>query len=549
MPPRVLDLGSDQETHLICLIEPGDQHERYIALSYPWGGTSFIKTVRDTLERHKQGIRFDDLPRTFQDAIRICRFLGVRYLWIDALCIIQDDTDDWKEHSRSMGEIYRQSFLTISAVFNTSPHSGLFSEPQVRRVGPVMVFKTQHPFDATKDEQISRGFPLLTRGWTFQERMLSARTLHFSQQEVLWDCMDTLTCQCGSFDPSRGISHLESLRNQTSDVFFRKRFLKMDENDRVVSVTSDRGGTEILFGRYDLPAEEFITSTKEFSELWCQIASRFSALELTYKSDKLAAIAGLADKIEQVTKWTYCVGLWADTLLTDLCWIPGVRESSLQTCQRLPWSTWWKEIPPFWDWNSIAHDDLPFIPPSWSWVSIDGPVWWPQERFSPSSDMQQDILLATVLGSQTQVFPETLDYSRPPIRSRYLELNVQHISLFLEPQHRKRDVMLGKLRNFSDCKMAVVEEGYDLWDGVAAPVYLLPLVVTHTFDLDNPQKEGIANMFTLLVTGRAEGSHWLVRIGMVQTQNSVDKRGRLRFPRKSLAALALRGKQAIVTLI
>lgn len=115
LPTRVLDLGS-RASSTIRLREPDCQVGRYICLTYCWGRSDFIKTTRDNIERHKQGIAFEESPRNFQDTVRIARALGVRYVWIDSLCIIQDDVNhvDWERESSRMADVYRNSYLTVT---------------------------------------------------------------------------------------------------------------------------------------------------------------------------------------------------------------------------------------------------------------------------------------------------------------------------------------------------------------------------------------------------------------------------------------------------
>jgi len=129
LPTRFLDLGLEG-SNTIRLWETGGAKGQYISPSYCWGTASFIRTTIANINEHKQGINIKQLPKTFQDCIFVCRTLGVQYLWIDAVCIIQDDIDgaDWKRESIRMADIYRHSLLTISATWGYDPDSGLFRQ-------------------------------------------------------------------------------------------------------------------------------------------------------------------------------------------------------------------------------------------------------------------------------------------------------------------------------------------------------------------------------------------------------------------------------------
>jgi hypothetical protein len=306
LPTRVLDIGSDP-TSKIVLLEPHDLCARYICLSYCWGGATFLTTTRGNFEAHKNGIEFHHLPKTFQDLIVVARALHIQYIWIDALCIIQKDRSDWELESNKMAEIYHNSYLTVAVDNAKTPNDGCFSPPkQDLVVGPVMLRTTSHsPF---LKEKLSY-FPLLTRGWCYQERMLSTRVLHFNPQEISWECVEEHTCECGN----AGEKMLEEVR-------------KSHFHDYISLLKSDKNLNP--------------------HKLWRQMVFQYSALQLTNASDKLPALSGLAQYMQQQSKEEYLAGLWKSTLLFDMCW---QRTSS----SALPVS-----------WRA----------PTWSWASVDGQI-------------------------------------------------------------------------------------------------------------------------------------------------------------------------------
>ncbi|RYP44874.1 hypothetical protein DL768_008709 [Monosporascus sp. mg162] len=133
LPTRLLHLGDDlaDDTPNIKLIEPSTElRERYVALSHSWGKEQPLRTTTATLEDHKAGIPFARLPKTFQDAVSITRRLGIRHLWIDSLCIIQDSSDDWQIEASRMASVYRNSWLTVSGTASSSPSSGCYRHGQ-----------------------------------------------------------------------------------------------------------------------------------------------------------------------------------------------------------------------------------------------------------------------------------------------------------------------------------------------------------------------------------------------------------------------------------
>jgi hypothetical protein len=137
LPTRILDLTSRCATSL-ALIESRDGPTKgcYATLSHCWGAAHFISTKRETLEKHKTSIEWDELPKTFQDAIVVARALGIRFLWIDSLCIVQDDKADWERESRCMATIYSKSFLNIAATGSADSTGGCFSRRHLMHVSP-----------------------------------------------------------------------------------------------------------------------------------------------------------------------------------------------------------------------------------------------------------------------------------------------------------------------------------------------------------------------------------------------------------------------------
>jgi len=155
LPTRVLDVGVEGRSHDIKLITLGTEEVKYIALSHCWGDSrSILTTTKLTLKPRQQNIEFNDLPRTFQDAVQITRALDVRYLWIDSLCIVQDDEDDWQVESGRMAEIYLGSYLTVAATGSADSSGGCFFRRWTCQSGgiksDVQTFELQRTFNGNK---------------------------------------------------------------------------------------------------------------------------------------------------------------------------------------------------------------------------------------------------------------------------------------------------------------------------------------------------------------------------------------------------------------
>ncbi|TGO48129.1 hypothetical protein BCON_0250g00020 [Botryotinia convoluta] len=255
-PTTLIDVGAtiDSPVTLINTCEVSGllgKGSPYATLSHCWGKVNVIRTLKSNFAQHQRGIYLKNLPKTFQDAIRIVRALEVQYLWIDTLCIIQDDTDDWDKESVCMAGIYSNSYVNLAATGAPDSRSGcliprtvnvsvdklvdtksFLVHGSIHSSGPQTFirpsFESIHHRYSTRNSLI-RGLtddkiaPLLTRAWVFQERQLAPRTVHFHSSEMIMECKSGLRCECTgleerhkiltrkSFTPSKTVDHEELL--------------------------------------------------------------------------------------------------------------------------------------------------------------------------------------------------------------------------------------------------------------------------------------------------------------------------------------------------
>lgn len=197
LPTRVIDVGSGgtPSTTPIRLYSRSSSEEqgRYVALSHRWlsdpeGLRRHSHLLGDTYLAMHKNIDFDGLPKTFQDAITVTRELKIQYIWIDSLCIIQDDVDDWNREASRMEDVFSSAYLTIAA---TSATDGFIRPRRPRELVTVQDEREGRyyvcEFIDNLQGDIEEG-PLNQRGWVLQERALSHRTLHFTSNQVYWEC-------------------------------------------------------------------------------------------------------------------------------------------------------------------------------------------------------------------------------------------------------------------------------------------------------------------------------------------------------------------------
>ncbi|KAF1826655.1 HET-domain-containing protein, partial [Dissoconium aciculare CBS 342.82] len=201
LPSRVLDIGTSAIPHIRLRITNEDEKGKYAALSYCWGGYTGFMLKQHNMADFQHSIDEISMPQTYKDAILLCRRLGIQYLWIDALCILQDSKPDWELENPRMAEVYGNAYLTISATSARSATQGFLSPRDAIDVTSVLIGKVSH-HDETYPVYLSEPLlenirdvelhiqdePLTSRAWALQERMLSQRVVHFASKGMLWQC-------------------------------------------------------------------------------------------------------------------------------------------------------------------------------------------------------------------------------------------------------------------------------------------------------------------------------------------------------------------------
>ncbi|KAH7142036.1 heterokaryon incompatibility protein-domain-containing protein [Dactylonectria macrodidyma] len=335
LPTRVLDVGGVGDESISLHLASDSDTSDYIALSYCWGPRKNpIVTTTESLSRHvNTGIKVSDLPETLRHAVHLTRLLNVKYLWIDALCIIQHDRDDWIREAAQMSSVYSQALLTIAADGATDTYAGLFRERSERHgtsvelpwpleepgdgAGPLRLHVTP-TFRSFKDEMEST--PLSKRGWTFQERALSARIVHFTPEMCYWECKDA----CIGEDEEIG-------KYSVQDGFFHLKDLLLP------------------------PDGERALTKARMHDKWAWVVEKYTNRQLTNAGDLFAALEGIAMVFaEKDMLGKYCCGLWEDELLRHLLWYSSRPEDG--------------------SWGLPHRRPEQYRAPTWSWASIHGPV-------------------------------------------------------------------------------------------------------------------------------------------------------------------------------
>jgi hypothetical protein len=205
LPTRLIDVrcGSHANPRLHITNSSLDGEAKYTTLSHCWGAIEIKQLKTQDLEAMKEGIEFSTLSKTFQDAIQITRGLGIPYIWIDSLCIIQDCQSDWFKESGLMGDIYANSYCNIAATAAKDGTVGCIYKRDPILAHPLHVQTTWTDGEPTTYCLIDCNMwtrevddaPLNQRAWVFQERFLSPRNLSFGANRLFWECEGKRACE------------------------------------------------------------------------------------------------------------------------------------------------------------------------------------------------------------------------------------------------------------------------------------------------------------------------------------------------------------------
>ncbi|KAF3075117.1 hypothetical protein CFAM422_003068 [Trichoderma lentiforme] len=339
LPKRVLEMTPDTQNNInVRLVEDLGGCERYVCLSHRWGASTHLcQTTIESLPAHLETIPWDRLPKTFQDAAKVSVWLGIKYLWIDSLCIIQDSSDDWKVQAAQMCEIYSGAYVTLAAAWSADSDVGLFRESASFKVQPATHLGPQAasylvrrvPEHTTWDVagvlQMTPELPLLSRAWVYQERLLSPRIVYFTRYELAFECAGgkrDKTCECehipggiwgggsngagcgsGEYTNERKLYHFDGLRASNLD---------------------------------------------QIRKYWHQIVEEYSGLRISFTSDRLPALSGVARQYgtaHSADLGRYVAGMWENCFPSELLWYCASAS------------------------RKIHHRPDSYCGPTWSWIS------------------------------------------------------------------------------------------------------------------------------------------------------------------------------------
>lgn len=343
-PSRAIDLRASDLFPDVRLVDYANSKGAYAALSYCWGGPQQQMLLQQKLISYYERMKESELPQIVRDTISMARSLDIRYLWVDAYCIVQDDHQDKAQEIGRMHSIFENSSLTIVAAGASTVSDKLVTlnaKDEIRKlhlmlwngqIGTISLrpyFRNYYPRDV----------PVNKRAWTLQECLLSRRSLWFGngRSTFEWHCNTLEHDEVGFFTQSRSYDYFDC------GLLSRAR-----KTHRIYS-----NGPYIPVHR--------------LCDKWATIIQQYSLRSLSDPSDKLSALAGIAAVFHKMWSGVYYAGIWRQFIFQQLLWQGNPDPSEPGTFLRRP---------------------IKYRAPSWSWASVDGRLSIPAFPYIATHDIE-----------------------------------------------------------------------------------------------------------------------------------------------------------------
>ncbi|KAK0622484.1 heterokaryon incompatibility protein-domain-containing protein [Immersiella caudata] len=361
-PTRLLDIGR-ASSDLVSLVRGANMRrgQTYASISHRWGtSSSILKLTTDNLGEFEQGVPLESLPQSFRDCILVARKLGIEYIWIDSLCIIQsgDGGRDWLHESAQMHRVYSNASCNVMASWASSSET-MFA---TREPGAFDWLSTDLPItlranepptqvtfisvdDSLWSNEVSNS-PLNRRAWVLQERLLSRRNLHFTRRQVFWECPEKARCESISelrFPEGTPFGHID------------------DSDIKALHWQPGPSTHRESFAEPEPHAADCPPQNSAVYEKWNGIVRVYTRADLTFASDKLVALGGVSRQIKALLgdSDTYVAGLWLRYLSAELLWeVDADQQAAILQSY----------------FDSPSERSEPYRAPSFCWSSTDYPV-------------------------------------------------------------------------------------------------------------------------------------------------------------------------------
>ena len=364
LPTRVIEVWPESDSGRPRLFIPGMVRGIYTALSYCWGKNTYAGLTRSNMSTYQTELDLETVPQAIRDAISVTKALGIPYLWVDSLCILQDSVNDKTTEISAMDKVYRGAIITLVAASSKSAAQG-FLHPRPRYTkfytlpfstpsGEFGTFSIGDIRDREYDESLE---PINTRAWCLQEGLLGHRYLVYSSHTLQWRC-------------HAGVSNLGHSLHLVSSA------------------------DEVQLGQSLYALSKGSSDPKTELKRWIRLVPLYTARLLSLPQDRLNAISAVAMTFASTLGPEYHAGLWQSSMLLELTWVPARAWGSPTAKFKRP------EV---------------YRAPSWSWASIEGGISYDDDLLFDGTDLRNlkcsFISCETKLRSEGSPFGEVLSSS------------------------------------------------------------------------------------------------------------------------------------------
>jgi hypothetical protein len=330
-PTRLAHIVDETLVRIVLSQERNDHHS-YATLSHCWGKAKTLKLLRANMQVLRYGILVQDLPTSYKEAISVCRALNISYIWIDSLCIIQDDKDDWTREASMMQDVYENSMLNICAYAAAENSQASFQGRDSSLILPLEVDfpptdSQRRKYQLICSDILQRDIktsPLASRAWVLQEQGLSKCSLGLTQSQLWWECRQKLACE-------------------TYPLGFPLHLFNKSQAEKLKARSETNPCSQVPLSSLDT------YDIDQGGPSWYKIIEEYTRRHLTQPMDKLIACSGLAQNYRDENRLhddDYVAGVWISQLPHALCW----------TTPKYKWT----------------YRPQMYRAPSWSWASIEG---------------------------------------------------------------------------------------------------------------------------------------------------------------------------------
>ena len=343
LPRRVIAINQST-SDCVRLHETNGESGRYLALSHCWGNFSATQATTENLNELKKGTNIAHLPKSFRDVIYVAKILGVPYIWIDSLCIVQNDSVDWQIESSKMGSIFSDAYLVVVAASASNDSEGFLKARPTVYQG---ISLESRPGSGRKDVILRRNIPHVSRGesrismtedrissraWCMQETMLARRSIYFHESKVVWECHSSIDCECGRITWKHGL---------------RSPIAEQDPRNLMLCSSAFKRCRWSL--QYPIKPLSKFRSTQFTYDVWkFHVVPSFTQKKMTLIRDRLPALSGIASLVAQQCEDEYLAGIWRRDLKLGLLWCVTAT------------------YPP-----DMEYACNQYLGPSFSWASVD----------------------------------------------------------------------------------------------------------------------------------------------------------------------------------